>query len=516
WVHAYLASIRTYFWGNKFADATTRDMRDLLKEPFRKLGGFSIDCAEGQARHTGEGMNQSPGRAYDEKGVYISEAIGEAKMMDFIHTLKREGQTMGIVANGAAGHYQTAFRSDNYIAERGVIESLTNLNDTELKQNLVGKKPRCIYAVNYYNDKLGEQVGWKTMSPEQIRDVYRMYYKSVAMLGFKCNMYYLADYIVGSKNIIKSMPARIELSRAGWEVLTAAKTDKKNIWLSRYGNGLSAYMFVGNPGNAQAAGKLDIDNSYLNGMKHVFTTWEGNETENTVEGILTSLKYDLPVKEYVVYKSILETDAKDNFKASAKEQADSHQSIVTIRMNGLKEKAKYALKIPENMSMREVKINGKAITPGTGGSGKISFDAVPDSQGGILIEAASYSTQILSPEEQILNFPAFSEDGKPTASIVFPESPTWDESTVAWWVQDYFRVYCKEVKKTDVLLPLMPAKSLSEKKNMIVVGGKEILSQFIDMESPEGKQMLSSDCSLKIIGGNVMLIYGKTDSAKRD
>jgi len=77
---------------------------------------------------------------------------------------------MAIVANGGDAQYLTAFRTDTAIEECGAMNFLTNPKSAEAGQFLMGRKPRCIYQCNSYTDRLGEQVDWKNMTPEQIRE----------------------------------------------------------------------------------------------------------------------------------------------------------------------------------------------------------------------------------------------------------------------------------------------------------------------------------------------------------
>jgi hypothetical protein len=512
WVHPYACSVRTYMWGNKFAEATQKDQSELLREQFRCLGGFAVDCASGEERHRGDGLNQSPGRAYDKYGVFVSEGVGQAKWFDFMHSLKIGDRPMAIVSNGGDAHFMTAFRNDTVIEECGAIDYLTNPKIAGAGQFLMGRKPRCMYQINFYTDKLGEQVDWKKMTTEQIREVYRTLFKSYVLLGFKYNFFYSADLAVGSKNIIRNMPAQLELSRAGWQAIPSFQADP-GLWSARYGQETTTYLFLGNPGTDKKQGQVTADHRYLGDAKYVFTTFSGQETANEVVKAQTKLNYAIDPKEYVIFKCVLALQSKSDFQATAGEQATCDQSLVKVALQNLAGPVAAVARVPRDMIPESVTLNGKPLTF-KADADSVVFGFEPEKQS--TIEMKFRSKYVLSPEKQILDLPIYDKAREPVCKVALGDNPTEYDKEIGWWVRDYFRVYCRYVEKFKITIPAASFKDLPEKKNLVVIGGDDILPEM-DRIEPGASASLSSHPAgaIKVIGSNVLVVYARTDKNRR-
>jgi hypothetical protein len=78
------------------------------------LSGFAFDTADGTARYAGPALPTLAHRAWDEEiGAYCSEAVAIPHLIDFVHTLKKDGRTLGVVANvGSVSSYAACFHCD--------------------------------------------------------------------------------------------------------------------------------------------------------------------------------------------------------------------------------------------------------------------------------------------------------------------------------------------------------------------------------------------------------------------
>ncbi|MDD5706024.1 MAG: LamG domain-containing protein [Kiritimatiellae bacterium] len=512
WVHGFLCSVRMYMWGNKFAEATLADQRTLLQEPLRGLGGFSIDCAGGEECHRGDGLNQSPGRAYDKTGVFVSEGIGQARWFDAMHGLKKGERTMAIVANGGDAHYLTAFRTDTAIGECSAMNYLTNPKAAEAGQLLMGRKPRCLYQINYYTDQIGEQVDWKTMTPAQIRDVYRALFKSYVLLGFKNNFFYSADLAVGSKHILRSMPAQLELSRAGWQAVPACRAGS-GLWLARYGTGPDTYLFLGNPSTDAKQGQAIVDSRYLGDAKYVFTTFDGQETANTVTPRHTLLDYGIEPKEYVIFKCALALKTKGEFRAIVSERTTCDQSLVKAVLRDLTAPGGATARVPRDMTPVAVTQDGKPVRF-KAAADVVAFAIKPARQ--TTIEIRFNSKHVLSPEKQILDLPIYSVAKQPVCKVALGSQATEYDKEIGWWIQDYFKVYCRAVENFAIGIPISTFTNLTERSNLIVIGGDEILPDLNAIEAGAGTALATRPGgAIKLIGDNVLVVYAKDGLERR-
>ena len=453
-------------------------------------------------------MNESPGRAWDEKGVFVSVGVGQAMMFDFIHTLERGGRRMGIVANKAESHYMTAFRADSYIDEISAVAALVDAPGVEACQYLVGRKPRRIYQIHFYNDKLGEQIDWRAMTPEQIREFYRLYYKSIVLIGLKCNLLYIADLAVGSRSIIEALPAQLTLSRAGWQPIPAARLDSPHLWLSRYGEGVGAYLVVGNPATENAEGTLVADNRYLGAGRSLFVLYDGRTISNVVRKGETLLPYSLAAKEYAIFKTVLTLEGAGDLGACVTETASADKSVVRALVSGLTVAIQARARVPEDMEAAHVRVNDRDV-PFVATPGGVVFSVTPG-QPTTAIEVVCQSRFVLTPEKGILDFPVFDSEHRPLCSILLSDRATDGDREVAWWIQDYFRVYAREVLGFSLRLSVGTITNTEAISHCIVVGGPELPAVLKIPAAPRGTGTIS------ITGDAVLVVQAADEAARRD
>ena len=513
WVRTYHATWRTYMWGNDFAEATMKDIKDIVNDmPY--IGGFALDCAGGTARHRGDGMNESPGRAYDEEGVFVSENIGNALMLDYIHTLRNtDGKVMAVVANKPSP-YQVAFRVDSQIDEKCNLYYATNEKEAQRMRFLLGKKVMTQYHVNN-RDSLGQQINWQNRSAEELRAIIRNYYKTLTLLAFKYNMRFTTELAAGSKNIMRSMPILLELHNAGWEVIPAVSGDN-SLWYTRYGKDTSTYIFVGNPGNVRKTGTISIDSQYLGDKQYLFTTYEGAQVENLVANGMTEVQYGINDKEYTIFKAVLGVKGSSDLQATVHEEIAADHNYVFAELRNLQNAVEIFARKPEASTVISLKVNGREV-PFEEHSDYVKF--ATDGSDKVYIELKFKSNQFLSPESLILNYPQHDFDKKkPTTKIIIPAVENFANEAIAWWIQEYYRVYAQEVLRFGLILPIESySETVKKDERMVLIGGDEILEILKELSfADEAAEIALSDSAIKLVGGKILVIYGKTEELRRN
>ncbi|MCX7826335.1 MAG: hypothetical protein N2689_12370, partial [Verrucomicrobiae bacterium] len=112
WVTGHDDELVVFPWATSFAEACMRDMRQLAAE--LSLAGFAFDTANSGIPYRGPGALRCPGRAWDERGVFVDIGVAVALMEEFAHTLQtRDGRRCAVVSNPTGRTtWPVCFRSD--------------------------------------------------------------------------------------------------------------------------------------------------------------------------------------------------------------------------------------------------------------------------------------------------------------------------------------------------------------------------------------------------------------------
>jgi len=157
-----------------------------------------------------------------------------------------------------------------------------------------------------------------------------------------------------------------------------------------------------------------------------------------------------------------------DFQAIASEQTTCDQSLVKVVLQGLTGRVAVTARVPHDMIPVAVTQDGKAVRF-KAGADVVAFSIKPAKQ--VIIEMRFCSKYVLSPEKQILDLPIYDAAKEPVCKVALGSQPTEYDKEIGWWVQDYFKVYCRAVGKFEISIPTTSLKDLTEKKNLVVIGG---------------------------------------------
>lgn len=451
WVQTWTGDV-CMWWGGKFGADTKAALRKIVDN--YDISGFAVDCAEGNGTRPARGYNgiqNSPGRAYDDEGLYCDEGIAIAQMIDYIHTLKKGDKVMTAWPNFSyPSPYFTAFRVDGALCEPDFQTVLRDIDVHQKIRYLMGSKPRQL-LLSTERESLGKSVDSNSMSPEQIRNLYRNLWDTGLLMCFRLAYYPNPEMLYGYPRIMKSMPVLFAAIKEGWQPVPAITLDT-DLWTARYGKDLGCYIFIGNQKTSSKTVSAYVSNGYIGKGSYLFSTFDGRELDNDIHDGKTHLAFALDAKKYIMLKAMARIEGASDIKARVKETTDSVSGTIQITANGTDARqVRMGIRIPAETTAVSVKVNGRPVRFHTG-SGEVVFTT--GLSGATVMEIQWKSRLFLSSAGEIRDYPFISVDQEPNCTIVIPENADEWDIAAADRVSEYFRFWYSEVEGKTVRIPV--------------------------------------------------------------
>ncbi|NLO05713.1 MAG: hypothetical protein GX131_07755 [candidate division WS1 bacterium] len=389
---------------------TQEHLREVLAGG--KYHGFGLDSAGSDGRARGAAAQASPGRAWDEDGVYCRVNVGMAQLMDAIHEMEApDGYRAAAVPNG--GDWMILSRADSILIEhsplRRELDWIDRLN--------AGEK-----VLNWWDQfDVWQLTDWQDASPEQLRHDVAAMSRFMRLRSLQLGGVPMYRQASGVMSTMEDLPEIAEIVGAGWQPVPAMKGDDR-LWLSRYGDGNAGEvrLVACNPKDEPISGEIEVFGEYIGNGGWLMMDETGVALAQRVSGSRTVLDATVPPAWQKVFQPVAMVSADAEFTATVSLLGDIHQRVLRIEVTD---------------SARPFEIAPLAWS-GWEPVGPAAPIAVP---GTGIVDIAFASTSFASPAEEILSFPFIGEDGQPACTIVLPEGATGDEQYAAFRVQEYFR-----------------------------------------------------------------------------
>jgi len=437
WVTYSDNEILMYPWGNKFAQQSMEDARQLVEE--NNVPAFGYDIMAGGVQFRGEGLDKSPRRAFDANGVYVDSAVGIAKIADFTRNLENKGRKVGLVGN--ATNESRPFlvaRSDSLMFEQPpyyYAEELTAL------RYAAGHKVMTFWI----GWKLPDLLKWEEMTPEQLRVAYRGAADYTRLAAYRYGGYPSATWHNGVPEIVRMSAQLKEVILQGWQAVPAVRAASgelpSHIWPARYGSDLGSYLTLGNAEKTPWSGQVAVDNDYLGASNYLFVDLAGKPLQQTVRGRTTVVNVTIPAHETLVLRAVAAVSATASGEASLNWKDDGASGVLSI-----------AGALPVTRTLAPRSGWGQPVANGQNRQFKSLF--------------------LESPAQEVREFPFF--DAASTAQIVVSQNPSAEELWAAQRLQDYFRFWGQEGMQParEIELPIVRgAEKAVEGKPQIIIGG---------------------------------------------
>jgi hypothetical protein len=459
WCTGHDNELRVFPLGTSLAEQSYKDIRQVAGEV--DLSGFAFDTAGDAVRYIGPALPKLPCRAWDDQvGVYGSELVAIARLMDFVHTLKKGGKALAVVANPMAnGTYASCFHCDSAMLEGTPWQVERTLGD-RLRWKMGHKT--LVWWESYEAEEFMDAA---TAKPEQLRAVYRGLADFTLLQSLRLGFVPTPAYTQGFKKLASWLPAITECVHTGWQPVPAARVPEP-LWASRYGRGLKTLIAVAHETKAPVSCEVIVENARISDGVLLFSRYDGAALTNTIAGAETALRLKVPVRTPILIRAQAEVvPASAVSRAEVSEELGISKGVLKASLSGAG-RATVRVRVPEDMRVSAVAWNGATTEfSETRGVAEFSVEIGPQAH----LEVQLISTLFALADNDLMDFP-FVKDGKPNCVIVILPNAVEIERLMAWRVQEYFRYwYGRAVKPaTQVIIPIQEGNKPTEGRAVVL------------------------------------------------
>lgn len=497
WVYTNQASLACYIYGSKLWLKTKEDLKTYVTQ--WPIDGFAFDCGVPADPHFGPGAIISPGKAYEkDKGVYVTQGTSIYKTAEYLHSLKKDHQTVGTLINldGKQAYY-TWLTADAAIYEHPPQFHLYGYDPLHLKLFL-GKR-----ALTWW---FGYTIpGWEAMRAEDIKLALTGLIDYTLLYSLKMGAYPNPSYTIGVPKMLSYIPVLTDLiTNLGWEPSPGFCTPK-GLWATRYGKDIGACLVAANAGLQDISGNVDVLNEYLGNENFIFADYEGYLRENTVNDGITRIQEVIVKSRWpVILRAVASFKNLAKFSANAEFQLQNGiGGKMTIRLNCGQKQTIASFWEPQNTTTASIMCNGEMISF-TSNLGKI--EAVIELRDGDNILEIDWQPIIrVEGLNEIYGFEFFNED-VPAATLLQDKSSVFFQP----WLSSYFdswRLY-SHGQKTKITIPLTT--HMKNGNKYIICGTPQSQPVFKEMAFPTSHHGI-----IKIENGNLIIAAGSDTALKK-
>jgi len=459
----------TFPAGNAYAEQMHADLREVLSREL--YAGFGLDSAGSDGRARGPGAQASPGRAWDENGVYCRVNAGTARLMDFIHTLEAPGgYRAACVPNG--GDWMVLSRADAILIET---------SPTQIERHWVDRLNSGEKVMSWWDQfDLSYFVDTDATAPEELRRSIAAMARFIRLRSLQLGGVPMYRQTSGIASIMDDLPEISRIVQAGWQPVPAMKGDA-DLWFARYGDADAgrSYLIACNPESEPISGPIEVFGEYLGEGGWLLADLSGAALAQTVAGSRTTLDASVPPAMERVFVPVARLNGAGTVAAEV--SIDDRLAALTVRIE-LREVAGTVGVVPlalDGYAPPTLRWNGRDIR-----STRLATEPFTAEEPGVL-EIVLRSRWFQSDAQALLDFP-FIRDGQPACSIVIPEDAMEDEQYAAFRVQEYFRFWYSQPDrdgKPMVEGPMIPI------VRGIAPGPQIVLKRDLDLHQFEAEPM---------------------------
>jgi hypothetical protein len=434
WSTHHDREIRVFPMGTSFAKQFKTDLKQLYEE--LNLPGFAIDCGSFGIYYRGPACADEtlPGRAWDEKGVFICESITINELIDYIHSLNPENPPFAW-KNGVA-------KSDYTMIETSIFNPIFRAW-MPLTRYLIGQRPTVIHSPGYLFEQTIPQ--WQNLDQEAFMEEYAKLGDHVVLTDFQYGFTQSHEVQSGNPQSIYCMPELLTCIRNGWQALIPVETNHagKYLYRARYGRDASTILYYGNPWPERMPLTFKVDNSALGEGYNFFVPMRrdfASLTNRIAENGDTVFQATLPSRRPALFEAVLnisQSSSSDFGEVLLQSRKDLHLVEYRVQLNN---PAAFRCHLKPRWIHRftpVILVNGKIIPVGE------ECILPPEAEVCILYHSQFFRCSY----QEIDSFPFVDADNKPDFSIWLPPDANSSEMKEAVNLQTYF-AYMGEVKVT--------------------------------------------------------------------
>ena len=319
WVTGPDNELRVFPYKTRFGEQSLRDMTDLVAE--NNIQGFAFDTANGGGKYLGPHVNACPGRAWDDRGVFVDEGVAIAKLMDWCHAHQDDsGQTLAVVSNpGSSPCYLTPFRSDSAMIEADPTS--VHKGSALTLRRFLGHKTM-VFWENYEREELFD---YENMPEEEMADALRGLADYTLIASLRIAAVPTPRVCLGLRKLVRWLPLLVEIAQSGWQPVPAARCDQ-GLPISRAGSGAHQFLMTGNETSERVSGRIIADHAWFAKGALLFLPEGHDYAENVVNAESTGIDFELASRDALVLRSLLALDPPpQSLKVRMERREDLHE-----------------------------------------------------------------------------------------------------------------------------------------------------------------------------------------------
>lgn len=458
WSTHHDQEVRTFPMGTSFAKVFEQDMINMTKD--LELPGFSFDCSYSGAYYRGPAVKKNlPGRAWDDKGVFIDQGVAINHQVDFVHNIiktKKPADKLVVFANGY-------LKADYIMVEASYMEIGKFKQWMPLLRYHIGPRPGAVHKHGY--NLRNVITTWREKGPEDFKNFMPKLADYTIFSQFKYGLTATHLSFFGTPQVLYCMPEVIEMMRAGWQVEIPLSFDSKAniIEQARYGKAENTYFFLGNPYSYDISMDVAIANKFLGDKDYLFVRKmrHGAATDNIVNKSKSILKVNLKSRVPFLYESVCGIDnqnTKSSFRVASLK--DINRQSYTVKMtSGEPFKTRVTLRKIRNFTLEEIKLDGKAIKFTNKNDAYLSsmLSMKPDSNLKFIYKSNIFKINT----KTLLDFAFVDKNKNVSFNIAVPTNATKQEMQAAEMLVKYFS-FCAKKKVINRNSPVVKINKLNK------------------------------------------------------
>jgi len=443
WVTGHDNELRMFPRMTSFGDQSLKDLADVART--LDLSGFAFDTAGDGCRYLGPTLPKLPHRAWDDQvGVYCDESIAVTALMDYVHTLKKDGRTLAVVANPMSyGTFASCAHCDSAMLEANPWNGTRESGD-RLRWKMGHKT-----LVWWEGYGLEDFVDPDTVTKEQLTRVYQGLADFTLLQSLRVGYIPPPLFTNGVARLVRWLPAIVECVQTGWQPVPAARVPEP-LWSSRYGTGLSTILAVAHETGELVNGDVTVENKRLGGNVLLFSGYGSAEMTNRIVKGETVIPLNVPVRTPVLLRAQMSiTPAAGLREAKVEAGMGIAGGVLNAELSG-SGAATLHVRVPEGMCVASAIVGGRAVacTP----TGDIKLTLKPQTNLTVTFASKLFALK----DDDLLEY-ALIESGKPYVTLVIPPGASETARHAAFRLQEYFRYWTGHVQQppAEVLLPIV-------------------------------------------------------------
>lgn len=449
WVTGPDNELRVFPLRTSFGEQTLRDMQAVVEE--LDLEGFAFDVADGGARYYGPAAKDCPGRAWDERGIFVDEGVAIAHWMDWVHRQRRGGRPLAVVINpGPYPIYLTAFRCDASMLESTPLTVHEGIADG-LRYRL-GHKPMVFWETYEYEEWLRED-----LTRLQCEEALRGLADYTVLACLREVALPTPRIALGLGPVVRWLPTLGEMVQAGWQPVPAAECPA-GLWASRAGEGLSCWLATGNETAEEVVSTLEIEDRWIGfGRRFLWRRWDGEPVAHRLTTKATTVPFALPSRQPLVLRTAAAWQGSvEGWEGTVRWREDLHRAWLLIEGEGRTGKGWLVLAEPKGWRIEGVSLDGRSLQVERTQEGprvRLAW------HGRHRLEAVFVSDLFTVSRQELFAFPWLR--GEEVAFRIVADTSHPQVADAAHWLAEYFPVYFAEAMEPSRKIEKPPIVSLA-------------------------------------------------------